>query len=350
MKKLKKALLLIFIYSINYSIVFQIFSFTTLKNETKENVSVIFGILLSWFYLLIEKKIKKRENDKVAKVSDKVKKIIELNNNYNFKEISTIKHYIDQREYSRKSLDRVTASSVIKYHIENNIDQIRTDIENAIYNLNLLNEYNKEIEKLSSLDSNNKSKYSSKKFKKIEGRIFNNLIHKREEFLINVDLEVYYQSNGGRVHARRRWKISFDQLTDIYNEWENGNKYEETIKQERKIMNDDIRYNVLKRDNFTCQICGATKKDGAKLHVDHIIPVSKGGKTTMDNLQTLCDRCNIGKSNKTDDDFKNDAICPKCGGKLVKRKGKYGEFIGCSNYPKCNYTKKLNHPTETNWN
>lgn len=64
----------------------------------------------------------------------------------------------------------------------------------------------------------------------------------------------------------------------MYKEWQNGNKYEETIKQERKIMNDDIRYNVLKRDNFTCKLCGISAKDGAKLHVDHIIPVSKGGK------------------------------------------------------------------------
>lgn len=34
-------------------------------------------------------------------------------------------------------------------------------------------------------------------------------------------------------------------------------------------------------------------------------------------------------------------ICPRCGGKLVERSGKYGKFIGCSNYPKCRYTEKL---------
>ena len=36
-----------------------------------------------------------------------------------------------------------------------------------------------------------------------------------------------------------------------------------------------------------------------------------------------------------------EGICPKCGGKLVPRKGKYGEFLGCSNYPKCKFTKKV---------
>jgi hypothetical protein len=33
--------------------------------------------------------------------------------------------------------------------------------------------------------------------------------------------------------------------------------------------------------------------------------------------------------------------CPSCGGKLVKRQGKYGEFYGCSNYPKCKFTKPI---------
>ena len=32
--------------------------------------------------------------------------------------------------------------------------------------------------------------------------------------------------------------------------------------------------------------------------------------------------------------------CPQCGGKLIMRKGKYGSFIGCSNFPKCRYTQK----------
>lgn len=63
-------------------------------------------------------------------------------------------------------------------------------------------------------------------------------------------------------------------------------------------MSDSLRYDVLRRDGFRCQICGITAKEGAKLHVDHIIPVSKGGKTILSNLRTLCDRCNMGKSAK----------------------------------------------------
>ena len=41
-----------------------------------------------------------------------------------------------------------------------------------------------------------------------------------------------------------------------------------------------------------------------------------------------------------DKELENNMICPKCYNELVKRNGKYGKFIGCSNYPKCKYTKK----------
>lgn len=47
------------------------------------------------------------------------------------------------------------------------------------------------------------------------------------------------------------------------------------------------------------------------------------------------------KNKITEDHSKVDnMICPKCGGNLVVRNGKYGSFVGCSNYPKCQFTKK----------
>ena len=56
------------------------------------------------------------------------------------------------------------------------------------------------------------------------------------------------------------------------------------------------RHEVFKRDGYRCVECGARKEDGATLHVDHIIPVSKGGTDELDNLQTLCSDCNLNKS------------------------------------------------------
>lgn len=70
------------------------------------------------------------------------------------------------------------------------------------------------------------------------------------------------------------------------------------VAEQRRLMTDSLRYDILARDGFRCQICGITAAEGAKLHVDHIFPVSKGGKTEPNNLRTLCERCNLGKSDK----------------------------------------------------
>jgi 5-methylcytosine-specific restriction endonuclease McrA len=54
------------------------------------------------------------------------------------------------------------------------------------------------------------------------------------------------------------------------------------------------RFNVFLRDRFTCQYCG----DGDDLTFDHVVPRSKGGQTTWDNVVTACSPCNLRKGNK----------------------------------------------------
>lgn len=65
-----------------------------------------------------------------------------------------------------------------------------------------------------------------------------------------------------------------------------------------------MRWQVFQRDGWKCVACGRTSHDGAILHVDHILPQSRGGSDTLDNYQTLCDTCNIGKSNRDSTDLR----------------------------------------------
>ena len=69
-------------------------------------------------------------------------------------------------------------------------------------------------------------------------------------------------------------------------------------KNQRKLMTKALRQKIMIRDNYTCQICGKYMPDEIGLHIDHIIPVSKGGKTIESNLQVLCSKCNGRKSNR----------------------------------------------------
>lgn len=67
-------------------------------------------------------------------------------------------------------------------------------------------------------------------------------------------------------------------------------------KQERDKMTAKLRWEILERDRFTCQSCGATPDEKTKMHVDHKIPIALGGLTIAENLHVLCSRCNLGKS------------------------------------------------------
>lgn len=67
----------------------------------------------------------------------------------------------------------------------------------------------------------------------------------------------------------------------------------------RREISDRQRFRILVRDGFRCKSCGASPlvQSGIELHVDHVLPWSKGGETTDDNLETKCKQCNLGKGN-----------------------------------------------------
>ena len=116
---------------------------------------------------------------------------------------------------------------------------------------------------------------------------------------------------------------------------------------ERAKVSNKMRFAIYKRDGNRCIKCGSTRN----LEIDHIFPISKGGKTKPDNLQTLCHSCNTRKSNTIErgvadprvKKITNEAFCPLCGGTLVIKNGNRGKFLGCSNYHTtgCRYTKNI---------
>ena len=74
----------------------------------------------------------------------------------------------------------------------------------------------------------------------------------------------------------------------------------ESLRMKRRTsrdISDRMRFRILMRDGFSCQSCGASpqKQRGVELHVDHVLPWSKGGETVEENLQTKCQKCNLGK-------------------------------------------------------
>lgn len=106
--------------------------------------------------------------------------------------------------------------------------------------------------------------------------------------------EFLNEGKDNSVNKEKKTSIDYRKVKSL------ANKYVDAIG-----IRAGIRWQVFERDDFKCVACGLSVKDGAILHVDHIIPRSKGGGDSMENYQTLCQKCNIGKSNKSKRNLRN---------------------------------------------
>lgn len=80
-------------------------------------------------------------------------------------------------------------------------------------------------------------------------------------------------------------------LKKIANGWEPGSRIEDIPMSAWKRL----RVKIFSRDNYTCQYCGRKTENP---HCDHVVPISRGGKSTQDNLTTACPSCNLSKGAK----------------------------------------------------
>ena len=146
-----------------------------------------------------------------------------------------------------------------------------------------------------------------------EEELFKNL----EEVWIKLGRQPKYDEIGKplskyiiHTYARRfgSWRNALEKFVTYINKEENISS-EEFIKdlliepntkhKTSRTINWRLRFIVMKRDNFKCVKCGRSPSNDPTvvLHIDHIKPWSKGGETVLENLETLCMVCNIGKSN-----------------------------------------------------
>ncbi|MBR1460968.1 HNH endonuclease, partial [bacterium] len=109
-----------------------------------------------------------------------------------------------------------------------------------------------------------------------------------------------YISAGGNSKMSTDIEFDTDNLEEFIEYMADIIKFKKSAKSQRALMTSSLREYILERDNYTCQQCGLSIKDEPNLllEIDHIVPVSKGGLTTEENLQTLCWKCNRSKSNK----------------------------------------------------
>lgn len=109
-----------------------------------------------------------------------------------------------------------------------------------------------------------------------------------------------YVSAGGNSSSRCDIKLNIENLNRLINYLNDEIKWTKSIAGQRALMTSQLRENIKKRDNYKCCSCslGIEDEPNLLLEIDHKIPLSKGGMTTYDNLQTLCWKCNRTKGAK----------------------------------------------------
>lgn len=123
-----------------------------------------------------------------------------------------------------------------------------------------------------------------------------------DESVLTVEYTFSYTSGGGMAKRKFTVPMTEETIVELIKALEEKLTIRAFTKEQRALMTNKLRECIKKRDDFTCRFCGNSthSEPNLLLEIDHIIPVSKGGCTIEDNLQTLCWKCNRAKSNKVE--------------------------------------------------
>ncbi len=288
----------------------------------------------------------------VTEHSISLKELREINGQYKFTPISSFdtEYTYDNRAY----FDMISPKDYLTYQLVYNKNSVRAAIRDTAENKKLHQIYMDRVKQctLYRFDADIELK-NTEKLAKIEKQKFNAMIL-RPVTVFQINSTLYLTKINGERVTYKGEVFNAEQILDIIDKlsqkhgdfYLNDDVWQAICRVERGKVSNKMRFSILERDGRRCKKCGRATND---LEIDHIFPISKGGKSTYSNLQTLCHRCNSMKSNTVEHGAVNPKavrqgvkeICSVCGAPMVKRPGKYGDFYGCSNYPKCNYTRQI---------
>lgn len=256
-------------------------------------IAVFFGIVLLISFLSDKYKENKiaqeKELDRTTSItSNLINELEELNERYKSKFYF---HSDRESELKRTNWQKFKSNSfwdILRNDIADNFDYYDTLFMHVYENKKILPMYLKDCDELRKSST---YIYASER----EKRLFEE--HKLKpvidpKFIVNV---FYITRDNTTLKKASEYNYNAIKLCFVQQLEELGKKSH--IQKERARLGDRLRYEIMERDGFRCVKCGRTADDGIKLHVDHIVPVSKGGRSIKSNLQTLCERCNLGKSN-----------------------------------------------------
>lgn len=289
-------------------------------------ISLLVVALLSLICILFVRKIKATDKDKKRRIIGKrrnrkyvdfvnehslaIRAIKELNSKYQF---STIYPLIYKNCYDTTvNFENVSCKDYLIYQFYLNTLSVRRIIKSRNNNISKEIDYKGKVDlakdKLGNFDVSIED-LNEEKLRNIESIVFNDLIEK-----VDTDFyaEVHLYLTRGRIHRvvdEKKESFDLNEIIDVLKSIDSsklidgrrfysGEVWDSIKRVERAKVSKELRQEIFERDGYTCVNCGSTEKES--LEIDHIMPISKGGKTEPGNLQTLCHDCNIRKGNDID--------------------------------------------------
>ena len=144
-----------------------------------------------------------------------------------------------------------------------------------------------------------KRKIETSRFKELRQKQYENSIDDNNAYRFSIFRRSTQRTNNGNITFRYSYEWLYHRYKMLSRLAHHATMNDYFSQNQRKLMTKELRERIAKRDNYTCQMCGKYMPDGVGLHIDHIYPISKGGRSVPSNLQVLCSKCNGKKSNQT---------------------------------------------------
>lgn len=266
-------------------------------------VAIAFIILLVYIYHAIQHTIQQKYTDFVNQNSMALKKLTEINQQYvfypyiNFNQTHT---YDNEKLYGN-----ISCSDYLIYQLQELSPKVLDQVKKIDHNKQKYQNYLCEVESIQFGQFQRPiGKLKLDKLLNIEKSMVNRIVQAPAvQFYITVIL--YCSKINGKIYDEKIQRFSVEEVLSFINRLKNkkGTFYNDRAiwdslcKVERGKVSNKMRFAIYERDGHRCRYCGISGQNVA-LEIDHIIPISKGGKSTYNNLQTLCHKCNYEKGNK----------------------------------------------------
>lgn len=257
---------------------------------------VIVALLL---IIIVVSIVRNRYRKFASEHSAALKQLREINNHYDFISIEDfdMKHSYDNENF----YDNISCKDYLTYQLTYIQKRVNTAMRDTLNNKDLYQKYTKEITDTCVFDKWDTDELLGNRNRLItfEEKLFKKeMLRPTIEFVINVKLVLtningsYQGSKSDTFNAKEIKNIIYQLNQKRGTFYLNNDIWQALCRVERGKVTNKMRFAIYERDHNRCRKCGRRTHD---LEVDHIIPISKGGKSTFDNLQTLCHRCNVRK-------------------------------------------------------